>query len=76
MDSDAFLLVITGAVFFALYNIFTKSLLKAEWKDRASFLVALHQGGAAVVLFIATFATGGPQIQPGFLFPMIAHRNP
>lgn len=71
MDNTAIALVAGGAVLHALYNVFTKKVLTKEWRERTSLLVFLHQGVASIFLFTASFATGGPEIQPGFLFPML-----
>ncbi len=72
MNRTAIALVAAGAVFAALYNTFTKKVQTGDWKSRTSLLVALHQGGAGVILFLTAFLTGGPEIQPGFFWPMIA----
>lgn len=72
MDNTAIALVAGGAVFFAFYFVYTKKVVKAkEWKERSSLLVALHQGGASLILFTIAFTTYGPEIQPGFLRPML-----
>lgn len=70
MDHTAILLVAFGAVFAAIYNVLTKRTQTGDWTNRSSLLVALHLGGAAIVMFVVSAFTGGPEIQPGFLFAM------
>jgi drug/metabolite transporter (DMT)-like permease len=65
-------LVLVGCVFAALYNIASKRMQIGHWKERSSALVALHQGGASLLFLGIAFATGGPQIHPGFWFAAIA----
>ncbi len=72
MNRTAILLVALGAVFAALYNTFTKKVQTGDWKNRTSLLVALHLGGAALLLFVTALFTGGAEIKPGFLWPMLA----
>src|SRR3989344_3480786 len=76
MTHGAYFLVVCGAVFAALYNVFTKktltpSALEWSWKGREALLTTLHMATASLILFGVTLATGGPQIQPGFWFPVI-----
>lgn len=71
MNTTAIGLVLLGCLFAALYNVFSKKVQTGQWKNRSSLLVALHQGGASVILFALAFLTGGPEIQPGFVLPVL-----
>ncbi len=75
MTFAAVLFVCVGAVFAALYNVFTKKVQTGDWKNRSSALVVLHLGTAAVLLVGWSMATGGPRFTEGFeafIWPMIA----
>ncbi len=63
--------VVVGAVFAALYNVFSKKVQTGDWKNRSSALVALHQGFAALILLGISVATGGPVVKPGFWLPIV-----
>ncbi len=73
MASIAILFVVVGAVFSALYSVFTKRILLVDgWKERSSALVAIHHGLGAAFLFLTVPFTGGLQIKPGLVWPLIA----
>ncbi len=72
MNRYAIALVAAGAVFAAFYNTLTKKVQTGDWINRTSLLVALHTGMAAGFLFVMAALTGGMEMKPGFLLPLLA----
>lgn len=72
MNITAVLLVTAGAFALAFYHILSKHFQMGEWKNRSAMVSALGMGGSSVMLLAYSFATGGPQLSAGWLFPVIA----
>ena len=66
MVPTALLLVFVGAVFTALYNVYTKKIQNTGWSAHSAVLVVFHQGGAALLLLLSSLFTGGPELRSGF----------
>lgn len=69
-----FSLMIVGTFLLAIYNVATKLLLKNRevWTGRDAAATSLIMGYSSLMLFTVCVATGGPQIQSGFWWPVVA----
>lgn len=72
MDALGITLVLLGSLAAGFYNVLAKRVLTdPTWKVRASAMVAWTFGVASLLLFAASFATGGPQATSDAWIPIV-----
>lgn len=62
----AIVCVVAGAVFLGLAQVYARKYSKGDWQNRTATLTTLQMFGAASLGFVTAYATGGPEITPGF----------
>jgi len=71
MNGTAVVLVVAGAFAAAIHGVLSKLFQRGDWESRSALVTALAMSGAAVTLFAYSFTTGGPQMSPGWVIPVI-----